>query len=220
MNKTQIGYYCEFESSLVDSTLDFDQVMLRNAAYESAVHTFGWPIAPVLINNPEYEPKPDESGIEVTIDDEETRYDYWRLKRNGDFHILKSLFEDQRSKNKIFFDTRTIRTSETFYRTALLYKALGIPDERMKCSIEYGGLKGRVLTVASQNRIMIPKTCTGNLVKKEFEESVTRFLDIEFLKSITYDVIKAICIMCDYFEPDVSVTNQIVEDYLLKHRVS
>jgi hypothetical protein len=40
------------------------------------------------------------------------RYDYWAVRKNGDFYLLQSLFEDSRERNALFFNTRIVRVTE------------------------------------------------------------------------------------------------------------
>ena len=68
---------------------------LDEAAREAQVHRFGWPIGVYLENRDEHRPHPRADGIvaEIAINDRSS-YDYWAIRRNGDFYSLGSLFED------------------------------------------------------------------------------------------------------------------------------
>ena len=52
-------------------------------------------------------------------------YDYWAIRRNGDFYVLQSLFEDERGENLIFFNTRIVRVAEALMFASNLYTHLG-----------------------------------------------------------------------------------------------
>jgi hypothetical protein len=133
---------------------------LLTAAHDAQVHTFGWPLGVVLGNREEYRPKPTANGIlaEISLEDRSS-YDYWALSNSGNYHLLSSLFEDTRKPNKIFFDTRTIRTTEAFMLCDRLYRGLGLKDDAvLAVRIVHTGLKGRTLTSASLNRHVIPET--------------------------------------------------------------
>lgn len=96
------------------------QIELLNAVRRSEIHTFGWPIGVTLENRDEFRPRPYGDGIraEVAFDRSafsgRPSYDYWALRSNGDFYLLQSLFEDDRTENKVFFNTRIVRVTESF----------------------------------------------------------------------------------------------------------
>lgn len=73
------------------------QSELNDAAREATIDTFGWPIAVYLSNRDEYRPVPIADGIVSTIDVvDRSTFDYWTLRKNGDFFLLKTIFEDMR----------------------------------------------------------------------------------------------------------------------------
>jgi hypothetical protein len=217
MDKTKLTGYMEFASVLSDHRLDSELKNLVTAAYETQIHTFGWPIAPVIYGN-NFDPKPIQDGIRVVINDvADNAFDYWTLKKNGEFYILKSLFEDRRGGSKIFVDTRVIRSAEVFLRTARLYKYLGVPiDKKMACQIEYGGLQNRVLAAANPNRFFpIQRKCSVNVVKKDFEQSIGYFLEPEGLKEVVFETVRSITEMCDFFVPQKDeFVGHIIDEYL------
>ena len=74
------------------------------------------------------------------------RYDYWTLRRNGDYYLRKSLFEDLQDPTAIFFNTRIVRNTELLLYALRLYDKLGIdPSTGFELELRYGGLDGRVL---------------------------------------------------------------------------
>ncbi len=218
MEKADLKGYCEFASRLENYSIDIGPADLLKAMDESAIHTFGWPIG-VVLHREGMAPNPNNEGITATVDTGR-HFDFWTLKKNGDFYFLKDLFEDQRRENCIFLDTRTIRTAEIFYRTGQLYKALGVSEKNeIECQIEYGGLKNRILTVASSNRHLIERKCTGDVITKSFKGPIESFIEISTLKETVYEVIKSITEMCEYFIPEKTVIDQMVEDYILNGKV-
>jgi hypothetical protein len=65
--------------------------------------------------------------------------------------LALALFEDDRDKAVIFFETRIVRTAEALLHCANLYRALGTePNALINLTVRYGGLRGRVLKAASQ----------------------------------------------------------------------
>jgi hypothetical protein len=127
---------------------------LNEAARRSEIKTFGWPIGVYLGNREEFRPRPRADGIaaEIAIEDGSS-YDYWAVRRNGDFYSLSSLFEDRRAPTQLFLDTRVIRATEGLLYCARLYSRLGVdPSSRVQISLRFAGLKDRTLTVVSPRR--------------------------------------------------------------------
>lgn len=227
MDKTQLKGYMEFFSFLPDYPLNKELRDLDDAARETAIHTFGWPIG-ISLPNEEYRPKPYQDGIRCVIerdrshisDDGSTTFDYWTLNKNGDYYILASLFEDSDTSNpnRIFFDSRTVRTTETFLRTANLYKALGVPeDQEMECKIEYGGLEGRVLSAANSARLMHDnQVCRVPSVHKIYRMKIKEFTHPDFLKKIVFETVKEITQSCDgkWIPSKAEVIDPIVDNFL------
>jgi hypothetical protein len=112
--------------------LNKTQIELLTAVRASQIHTFGWPIGVLLENHPEHKPRPFGDGIRTeawfggaSIGDQRTSYDYWALRKSGDFYLLQSLFEDGRDRGALFFNTRIVRVTEALLFARNLYTALG-----------------------------------------------------------------------------------------------
>jgi hypothetical protein len=135
--------------------LNKSQIELLNAVRASQILTFGWPIAVVLENRPEYRPRPFGDGIraELAFPVDRTSYDYWAARKNGDFYLLQNFFEDSRGRNALFFNTRIVRVTEALMFAGKLYTALGAaPDAKISARFTHSGLAGRTLKSASFNR--------------------------------------------------------------------
>lgn len=140
------------------------QLDLLNAIRKSEIHTFGWPIGVTLENRDEYKPRPYADGIraEIAIPKDSMlgreTYDYWAARRNGDFYLLQSLFEDTRGEKQIFFNTRIVRVAEALMFASNLYSNLGVPPEApLSVRISHRGLAARTLSSAGGNRFIFPK---------------------------------------------------------------
>ncbi|MBA7678116.1 hypothetical protein ES703_86387 [subsurface metagenome] len=121
---------------------------LLRAADRAQINTFGWALGGMSNSNPEYRPKPTSEGIVNELDFEgKESYDYWTLRRDGTFYLLKSLFEDKRKPGHIFFNTRIVRITEALLYSVRLYSELELPsDKHVLIKIRHGGLENRVLT--------------------------------------------------------------------------
>jgi hypothetical protein len=89
---------------------DWRQPVLLSAVEGAQVKTFGWPIGLVL-NRDEFKPRPTSEGIRAEVSIVQggelahlgrTSYDYWYMRRTGDFYFLQSLFEDERAEDALF----------------------------------------------------------------------------------------------------------------------
>lgn len=151
------------------------QIELLNAVKQSEIRTFGWPIGITLENRDEFRPRPYGDGIraEVSIGGklaERQSYDYWSLRSNGDFFLLQSLFEDTRTNNKIFFDTRIVRITECLMFIESLYNKLGASSEaRAVIRVTHSGLRNRSLESASPYRLVFPTSTTESVSGSEIE---------------------------------------------------
>lgn len=138
------------------SGLNKSQLELLNAVRVSEIKTFGWPIGVLLENRDEYRPRPSGDGIRAEISirgGTETSYDYWALRKSGDFYLLQSFFEDKRAKDALFFNTRIVRVTEALLFASRLYTTLGAaPDAKISARFTHTGLTGRMLKSAGGNR--------------------------------------------------------------------
>ncbi len=144
--------------------LSKSQLDLLNAVRKSEIHTFGWPIGVTLENRDEFKPRPYGDGIrvEIAIAKESLSgrqtYDYWAARKNGDFYLLQSLFEDMRGEKLLFFNTRIIRVAEALMFASNLYSNLGAsPEATLSVRVSHMGLAGRTLTSAGGNRYVLPR---------------------------------------------------------------
>lgn len=195
------------------------QIELLNSVRSSEIKTFGWPIGVLLENRDEFRPRPTADGIvaEVSTDDKgvtgNRSYDFWSARNNGDFYLLQSLFEDERSTKRIFFDTRIVRVTESLMFGSSFYSNLGVPDTaEVSIRVTHHGLAGRLLTAASPNRYTSPgKTAAEN--RSETQIAVV----LGQIKPRLVDHVMQICaplfMLFDFKQFDRKVYEQIVEDF-------
>jgi hypothetical protein len=184
-----------------EKLVQFRQDQLRKAVEETQVHAFGWPIG-VVLDRPEYEPKPVRDGIRADILlPDKSQYDGWSLRNDLVFYLLKTLFEDTRTQGKIFLDTRILRTAETILRLARLYKTLGVASNtKVVIQIRYMGLRGRTLSVADRRRVLHgERICIEDEITTGIQE---RLGNMESkLVELTRRAISDLTMLFDYFEP-------------------
>ena len=154
--------------------LNKSQVELLSAVRASQIKTFGWPIAVVLENRPEFRPRPFGDGIraDLAFTDGRASYDYWAVRKNGDFYLLQSFFEDMRDRKALFFNTRIVRVTEALMFASKFYTALGAsPDAKMSARFTHGGLAGRTLKSAGANRLLLT-SATAHEQSSETESTI------------------------------------------------
>lgn len=203
--KVKGKFYLEYESKLQDYEIDKSNQELQDAMYKSEIPTFGWPIAPVILQNERYYPRNHPTEIrtlqsEIDIEEDDC-YDYWKINHKGEFYILMRLFEDRRSKNKIYFDTRIIRTAELLWRTGRLYTELGVNgDAKVKMRILYENLLGRELSAANQMRaftLFRPRKCSLKRREESYVMTVSELQNEDAIVDTVYDVIDPIIQACE-----------------------
>lgn len=220
LKELKIQAYMEVKAELLDTSNNFSRTELRDAAGESTIPTFGWPIAVFLGNRMEYKPVYDKDGIraEVSIKrhelDGSKTYDYWAISTNGSFYTLKSIFEDLRNPEIISFNTRIVRITEVFMYLRNLYSNLGIaPDKKFNITIKHGGIKGRKLSTLSQNRLML-----GTYISSEDDISTTITTSIRGFEKNASDVVESftepLFEMFDFHKVNRSILEDIVQNYL------
>lgn len=195
------------------------QIELLHAVRNSEIRTFGWPIAVMLEGQEKYRPKPFIDGIrtEVSIAEDPNiargTYDYWALRTNGDFYLLKSLFEDERSEEEIFFNTRIVRVAESLMFASNLYHNLGVPEkERVSIRVGHFGFAGRSLTSSSFNRLLTGGVASEDVSEVEIAESIKSLRDE--LPELVERILAPLFLLFDFTDIASSVYSDIVERFL------
>ena len=189
---------------------------LRSAASDSMIHTFGWPIGVMLDGVPECQPRPRSDGIVTEVHvgsgSPDQHYDYWALRRNGDFFLRKSLFEDQQDPTAIFFNTRIVRNTELLMYALRLYDRLGVDRSTgFEVELRYGGLSGRFLRGINRPSIR-PYACTEDEIRTSFSGSLQQVEGslTEIVKELTAPMLA----LFDFFELNDAIYREIVESYV------
>jgi hypothetical protein len=189
---------------------------LNEAASSSTIETFGWPIGVYLGNREEFRPRPRADGIvaEIAIEDRSS-YDYWAIRRNGDFYSLSSLFEDRRETRRLFMDTRVVRATEALLYCARLYSRLKVdPSSRIQFSLRFSGLKDRILSAANPDRR--PFLHAGRCVEDELETEISTSLqEIEGnLVELVKRLLSPVFMLFDFFKLSDPVYTDIVNKFV------
>jgi hypothetical protein len=221
-NATGKTGFMEIRFALDHPKPNISQHELLDAAHNAVIHTFGWPIGVCMTRN-DYQPKPRADGIVAEISTEDRAagywtYDYWSIRKNGDFYLLKSLFEDERDSSKIFFNTRIVRVTETLLYCARLYTRLGIdPSAFANIAIKHGGLKGRVLSSTGSRLLFDDKRCSEDEVETQVRSTLSGLETdlVDLVKQLTAPLF----VLFDFAGFDDSIYQDIVNSFV-KGRVT
>jgi hypothetical protein len=112
-----------------------DQRALLKAATDAEIHTFGWPIG-VVLERDDGRPRPTNDGLVAEVEhsgfSDCVQFDYWAMRRNGDFYLLQNLFEDSRKPDALFFNTRMVRVAEALLHCRNLFNGLACPSSTQR----------------------------------------------------------------------------------------
>jgi hypothetical protein len=161
----------------------------------------------------EWRPHPTADGIvaEILTGD---HFDCWSLRRNGDFYLLRDLFEDRRrpESDALFINTRIVQVTETILYCARLYTQLRVDQSQIvHMVIRHGGLKGRKLAWVTR---------AGLEFEPDYEAVHEDELTSEFSVALSeiearlVELVKAICeplfMLFDFFQvPDDNYSNSV-----------
>ena len=121
--------------------------------------------------NPDRRPVPTNDGIEARIESGGF-YDYWYLRDNGDFFLLRSLHSGGPELGRpLFYDATIAQITEALLYCRRLYERLGVtPRAEVRISIGFGGLLGRQLATVRPFESAIPAgVSTADETRKEAE---------------------------------------------------
>lgn len=219
LRNAQRSAFMEIRMTLCDWRINVLQSELLRQARQAQIDTFGWPIA-IVVEREGLGPRPVTDGItaEVAIEDAARRqsYDYWTLGTNGDFYLLKSIFEDERKENVIFFNTRIVRITETLMYASRLYSGLGVPrDAHYLVGIKHGGLKGRILSTSSIARRFPPSADKISSEDEVYIEAETTTAQTESrLVELVEEFTQPLFVLFNFFELKRDVLAEIVGKFV------
>ena len=206
--------FMEIRMTLPDSKISIAHEELLRIAEQAQISTSGWPLG-VVVNSEEYCPKSTTGGIVAEIDSGGGRsYDYWTIRRDGTFYLLKSLFEDGRKQGYIFYDIRIARITEALLYAVRLYSGFKVPpDSRILIRIRHGGLKDRVLGTSRVERVPdYNRNCKDDEVCTEVE---TTFKKIESdLVDLVQRFTQELFVIFNFFKVNRKELEDIVNNFM------
>lgn len=199
--------------TIPDSNLNIPQGELLRVADQAQINTFGWPLK-IVLNREECRPKPKTDGIVAEIDIEDrSSYDYWTIRRDGTFYLLKSLFEDSRKPGHIFLKSRIFRITEALLYSVRLYSGFKVPsDSRIVIRIRHGGLKDRILSAVRGRDLPYDRKSAEDEVYTEVE---TTFEKIESdLPDLIQRFTQPLFVIFDFFEVHRKLLEHTVDNFV------
>lgn len=203
-----------------NSGLNLEYKTLLTIAEKAECHNTGWPIG-ITMTRPEYKPRPVADGIAATIVSQyRDGFDYWTIKKNGNFYFIRDLQEDIDSrvpedKKVVYFDIQVWRIAEGILYCSNLCRELQLNRVKVNISICYDGFKGRTLTLSpGSNRVPFSyqRVCSEDHIEIAINEEAKRLTP--YFKDIVYSVVKHVFIMFEFFEPRRDIVDAIVDKFL------
>ena len=142
-------------------------------------------------------------------------YDYWALRRTGEFYWRGTLFEDDRTTGQIFFDTRIVRVTEALLYCARLYTELGMDRLRVvTITVRHVGLSGCRLSNANPGRTLHDRRDPAH--ENESAAQITvRLEQLESeLVSLVKEILAPLFALFDFFELNEKVYEDIVNRFV------
>jgi len=212
LRKAGVSGFMEARFALNHPKPNWSQKTLDEAARGSNIPHSGWPIAVYLGNRDEFRPKPKSDGIVAEI--LSGTYDYWTIRRNGDFFMLRSLFEDFKDPSKLFFDTRISQVSELLLYCARLYDRLGVDRSSfVNIVVQHSGLEGRNIEAMNTSRIFFGDHSTTE--NESITELHIKLEEIETnLTALVKQVTEPLFMLFNYLEFSDEAYDEIVNAFV------
>ena len=214
-SKSGFTAYVEAFSILSPPRVDQSQNKLLEAVRVSEIRTFGWPIGVMGINTDHMRPKPLSDGIVNSILSEDRKtFDFWALRNDGSFYLLKSLSEDMCAENLIYFNTRIVRTTEMLLFLSKLYGNLSVPkDCTMSFKLRHSGLNGRHMSATSNRSLFRP---CGPARENSIDTQIVTSLNLinTDISELVFKLLSPVFVLFDFFEIERRIHDEIVNNFV------
>lgn len=196
-----------------------DNTTLLEIARKSECHNTGWPIG-VVMTKREYAPVSLADGIRAVINTGD-EFDYWAINNHGHFFFVRSHQEDgshaqelAKGSKFLWFDVAIWRISEIISYTANLCSELNLrQSDKVKLTLSYEGLKGRVLSVSKPLRLLgMYGKCAVEKFEKDLELQVIDMMPK--LKEHVYQIAIGLFGLFDFYKPESATVDSIVDEFL------
>ncbi|MCK5708044.1 MAG: hypothetical protein KAI43_10360 [Candidatus Aureabacteria bacterium] len=218
----QIKGYFELKLSLFNSTMQLSSTELYDIAKRSEINIRGNCPIGVIYEREEFKPKPKKDSISAEIpilrDESEKKYqyDYWVLRKNGDFYVSKSYLENIIQPGCLFIQNRIRQIAEALLYAHRLYTNFHVATtSHIFVSIHHNGFKGLSLCNGIRDGVdIINRSTTENDV---YYENVIPF---ELIENNIMDYVKEFAKpffeLFEYYEVPESLLEDVVKTFLAK----
>lgn len=205
--------FMEIRMTSPGSELNVAQEELLRVAERAQISTFGWALGIVtnIIEGSYPRPRPD--GIVAEIEVPESSYDYWTIRRDGTFYLLKSLFENERKPGHIFLKSRIFRITETLLYCVRLYSSLKVdPNSPILIGIRHGGLEDQILTDLGGWDLPYKRICKEDEVDTEHETTLAQIEPnlVDLVQTFT----ERLFVLFNFFKLDRKPLENIVNNFV------
>ncbi len=189
------------------------QPELLEAAEACRIRTFGWPIGVMGRNAEHMRPKPINDGIINSVICEGKSCDFWAIKQDGSFYLLKTLWEDTQADKQLFFNTRIHRTAEMILYLIGLYRNLGVSEKStLTFQLRHAGLQGRHISATSTRNLF---GSYGPSTESEVESEIVAGLATleDSVSQRVSELLNPVFIVFDFFKVGQDIYEEIVEEF-------
>lgn len=175
-NKYPQDGHLETILSPVSQNMNKDQSELLKIARKISIHE-GWHVGKVIeLANSTNGIKPDKNGIRNLYTEPPNFFDYWMLRREGNFYMLRNFMEENLFKKPdtnervLYFDSRIYNITDIFRYAFALFYELGLKNEdKIKIQINHMGLESRTLRANDAGRDILLQGYLCNEEETSFE---------------------------------------------------
>ncbi len=212
----QLSAFMEIRAALHEPKITKTQTELMEAARTAPINVDGWPFA-VFLTNADSRPRPRADGIfaEISSTMMGRSYDYWSIRRNGDFFYEGSLFEDRRPSREILFNYRISKVTEALLYLLRLYSNLSVDrSSRLSIGISHGGLRDRTIVGSGLFSLHVPRISKEDYCSEETSGTIDEF-ESELVVKVE-KLLSPLFILFDFLSFDHALYDGIVNEVIKK----
>lgn len=205
--------FMEIRISISDTKIELSHRQLLEAAYNSQIKTFGWPIGCVVNDIKQRRPRARKDGIFAEIENKERgSYDFWSLRRDASFYILKTLYEDTKKFGYVSLNIRIARIAESLMYTSNIYSFFKLNSTvPLLIGIRHGGLKERILTAIDKRYLHRNYKAVEDSIYNEVQTNLQEIEDD--LTGVVLKFAQPLFVVFDFFHVDRNSIEPIVEKF-------
>ncbi len=205
--------FMEIRITLSDTKIELSHRQLLEAAYNSQITTFGWPIGCVVNDIKQRRPRARKNGIFAEIENKERgSYDFWAFRRDASFYILKTLYEDTKKFGYVSLNIRIARIAESLMYASNIYSFFKLNSTApLLIGIRHGGLKERILTAIDKRYLHRNYKAVEDSIYNEVKTNLQEIEDD--MTGVVLKFAQPLFVVFDFFHIDRNSIEPIVENF-------